>query len=219
MSEFKAKDFDKILYPVHKLKKGADIFESYPNLLDYPEFTESINKLSASTPIDKVFKYIVFIYDSKSPYVTQISDLTTRKIQAAKDVGFRTNHASGFSSSVVSMLNCQSDVINEIIIRYLRLQGKDITGMAVDQEVYYQLNRRVLRGLVGNEDEKDAQAKIKAQLSLEKDKMRIRLDETARNFLQQEVAQGLHDKLWEIAGEEAEHIKLTPEDYAQASND
>ena len=94
------------------------------------------------------------------------------------------------------------------------MQGKDVTGLAVDQEVYYQLNLRVLRGLTGNEDEKDAQAKVKAELSEKKNKMRERLEENARNFLEQEIAQGLHKKLWEIAENEAEHIKLTPEDYA-----
>ena len=215
MSDFKSKDFDNILYPVHTLKKGMDLFTQFPQLLDHQEFTKN---LPASTPIDKVFKYIVFVYDSKSPYVTQISDLTDRKIQAAKDAGFRTNHSHGFSDTVIKMLNCQIDSVNEMIIRYLRIQGKDITGLAVDQEVYYQLNLRVLRGLVGDEAEKDAQAKVKAQLSLDKDKMRIRLEENSRNFLEQEVAQGLHDKLWEIAGDEAEKIMLTPEDYASAED-
>lgn len=216
MSDFKSKDFENILYPVHTLKKSMDLFTEYHQLLDHKEFTKT---LPASTPIEKVFKYIVFVYDSKSPYVTQISDLTDRKIQAAKDSGFRTTHTNGFSDTVIKMLNCQIDPINEMIIRYLRMQGKDITGLAVDQEVYYQLNLRVLRGLVGDEAEKDAQAKIKAQLSLDKDKMRLRLEENSRNFLQQEVAQGLHDKLWEIAGDEAEKIKLTPEDYAEETDD
>lgn len=209
--EFKSKDFDNILYPVHTLKKGMDLFKVIPELLDYKEFTL---KRPASLPIDKVFKYIVYAYDKKSPYVTQISDLTERKIEAARDAGFRTTSQNGFSESVIMMLNCQIDSINEMIIRYLRMQGKDVTGLAVDQEVYYQLNLRVLRGLTGNEDEKDAQAKVKAELSEKKNKMRERLEENARNFLEQEIAQGLHKKLWEIAENEAEHIKLTPEDYA-----
>ena len=71
-----------------------------------------------------------------------------------------------------------------------------------------------MRGLTGSEDEKDAQASAKAVLSEKKDKMRSRLEENARDFLEQEVAQGFHKKLWEIAENEAEHIKLTPEDYA-----
>lgn len=211
MADFKSKDFDNILYPVHTLKKGMDLFSQFDELLNYKEFTE---KIPQSTPIERVFKYIVFAYDSKSPYVTQINDLTERKIEAAKDAGFRTTHEKGFSDTVVKILNCQNDKVNAMIIRYLRMQGKDITGLAVDQEVYYQLNLRVLRGLSGTEDDKDAQAKVKAELSEKKDKMRLRLEENARNFLEQEKAQGLHEKLWELAENEAEHIKLTPEDYA-----
>ena len=85
MADFKSKDFDNILYPVHTLKKGMDLFSQFDELLNYKEFTE---KIPQSTPIERVFKYIVFAYDSKSPYVTQINDLTERKIEAAKDAGF-----------------------------------------------------------------------------------------------------------------------------------
>lgn len=211
--EFRSKDFDNILYPVHTLpKKGVDLFKEFPELLDYKEFTLSTPE---SVPIDKVFKYIVYAYDSKSPYVTQIDNLQERKIQAAKDAGFSQQHKDGFSQSVIQILNCEHDHVNEMIIRYLRLQGKDITGLATDQEVYYRLNLRVIRGLQGTEDQKDAQAAEQAKLSEQKDKMRERLEENARNFLEQEVAQGLHRKLWEEAEREAEHIKLTPEDYAE----
>jgi len=44
--------------------------------------------------------------------------------------------------------------------------------------------------------------------------LRTRLQDNARDFLENEAAQGLHKKLWEIAENEAEHIRLTPEDYA-----
>jgi hypothetical protein len=161
-----------------------------------------------------LFKYIVFAYDSKSPYVTQIDNLKERKIQAAIDAGFTTSHSRGFSDTVIMMLNCQIEAVNAMIIRYLRIQGKDITGLAVDQEVYYELNLRVLRKLAGDETEKDAQAKAKAALSLDKDKMRIRLEENARSFLEQETAQGLHETLWKLAEDEIVNIQLTPEDYA-----
>lgn len=211
MAEFKSKDFENILYPVHTLKKGMDIFDILPELLDYKEFTLPI---PASIKREKLFTYIVYAYDSKSPYVTKIDNIKDRKIQAALDAGFRTTDAKGFTDSVLKMLNCENDNINEMIIRYLRIQGKDITGLAVDQEAYYQINLRIIRGLAGNDDEKDKQAEAKAKLSKQKDDMRLRLEENARNFLEQEIAIGLHKKLWELAEDEAEFIKLTPEDYA-----
>lgn len=211
MSEFKAQDFDDILFPVHSLKKGMDILEIFPSLKPYREFKLP---LPGAISLVKLFKFIVFAYDSKSPYVTQIDNLKERKIMAAKDAGFSTGHNTGFHSSVIDMLNCDNDSANEMIIRYLRIQGKDITGLAIDQEVYYQLNLRAIRGLSGTEDEKDKQVEVKAKLSETKDKLRVRIEDNARSFLQQETAQGLHRKLWEIAEDEAQHINLSAEDYA-----
>ena len=213
MVEFKPKDFDGLLYNVHALKKSMGIFDAYPDLLSHKEFAL---KVPASLPINKVFSYIVFVYDKKSPYVTLIDELRARKLQAALDCGFRTTHQRGFSDSVISMLNCENDNINEMIVRYLRLQGKDITGLAVDQEAYYQINLQIIKGIdkSKDDDEKTKLAKAKAELSKVSGEMRTRLETAARDFLEGEVAQGLHDKLWDLAENEAEYIKLTPEDYA-----
>jgi hypothetical protein len=211
MVEFKPRDFDSLLYKVHTLKKSVDIFDAFPELLDYKEFTL---KTPAPLPMNKVFPYIVYVYDKKSPYVTQIDDLKERKIQAAIDVGFRTTHQRGFSESVIKMLNCEYDNINSMIIRYLRLQGKDVTGLAVDQEAYYQINLQIIKGIAKDDEDKNKTAKDKAVLSKVAGEMRTRLEEDARNFLEGEEARGLRDKLWDLAENEAEHIKLTPEDYA-----
>ena len=211
MAEFKAKDFDGLLYNVTLVKKSVHIFEAFPTLLNHKEFGL---KLPSSLPIEKVFPYIVYVYDKKSPYVTLIDDLRERKIQAAKDAGFRVTSKKGFTDSVISMLNCEIDSVNEMIIRYLRMQGKDITGLAVDQETYYQINLQLIKGIEDDDEDKNKTAKAKAELSKTASEMRVRLEEDARNFLQEEVAKGLHDKLWDLAGEEAEYIKLTPEDYA-----
>jgi hypothetical protein len=212
MVEFKPKDFESLLYHVHTVKKSMDIFEAFPELLDYSEFTL---KTPASLPINKVLPYIIYVYDKKSPYVTQIDDLKERKIQAARDVGFRTTHQKGFSESAIKMLNCEYDNINSMIIRYLRLQGKDVTGLAVDQEAYYQINLQIIKGIEKTDDDKNKTAKDKAALSKVAGEMRTRLEEDSRNFLEGETAIKLQEKLWDLAENEAEHIKLTPEDYAE----
>jgi len=211
MVEFKPKDFDGLLYKVHALKQSMGIFDAYPDLLSHKEFRL---KVPSSLPINKVFSYIVYVYDKKSPYVTLIDDLRERKIQAALDCGFRTTHQRGFSESVIKMLNCEHDNINEMIIRYLRLQGKDITGLAVDQEAYYQINLQIIKGIDKDDEDKNKTAKSKAELSKVAGEMRGRLEIAARDFLEGEVAKTLHESLWDLAENEAEHIKLTPEDYA-----
>ena len=86
MVHFKNQDYKEILYPVHTLKMGVDIFDSFPKLLDYEEFGV---RLPASLPLDKVFKYIVYTYDQKSPFVRQIDDLIQRKKEAIQEAGYK----------------------------------------------------------------------------------------------------------------------------------
>lgn len=211
MVHFKKQDFNEILYPVHTLKKGMDLFETFPKLLDYKEFT---SRLPASLSISKVFTYIVYVYDKKSPFRVQIEDLKTRKIEAAREAGFSTHHEGGFSDSVKSILNCTNVIVNKMIIRYLRMQGKDFTGLVVDQESYYDILLQQLEGIKNDDDDPLLTAKKKAELSSKANEFRERLDSSARDFLEQEEARGLHDELWSLAEDEAKNIKITPEDYA-----
>jgi hypothetical protein len=211
MVHFKKQDYEEILYPVHTLKKGMDLFATFPKLLEHKEFQIS---LPASLNKEKVFTYIVYVYDKKSPFRTQIEDLRRRKIEAAMESGFSTSHNGGFSESVKGLLNCENTIINKMIIRYLRLQGKDFTGLVVDQEAYYQINLQQIEGISSTDNDALKTAKSKAELSKMATEYRERLDDSARNFLEQEEAIGLHNELWNLAEDEVKNIKLTPEDYA-----
>ncbi len=211
MVHFKPVDYKEILYPVHTLKKGMDIFNAFPKLLDYKEFGI---KLPGELSINKVFKYIVYAYDQKSPFVTQIDDLVLRKKEAVQEAGFMAKNNS-FSAVVKDMLNCENEKVNKMIIRYCRLQGKDFTNLMASQEAFYQINVQLLSNIqTDNNDDAVAVAKKKAELDKAADDFNGRLNEKARRFLTQETAQGLHDDLWSLAEDEALNINISPEDYA-----
>ncbi len=210
MVHFKNQDYKEILYPVHTLKMGVDIFDSFPKLLDYEEFGV---RLPASLPLDKVFKYIVYTYDQKSPFVLQIDDLIQRKKEAIQEAGFVARN-NIFPEAVKKILNCENEKINEMIIRYCRLQGKDFTNLVASQEAFYQINIQLLSNIKTDNDDAVEVAKKKAALDKAADEFNERLDEKARRFLTQETAQSLHNSLWSLAEDEALAIKVTPEDYA-----
>jgi hypothetical protein len=211
MVHFKPIDYKEILYPVHTLKKGMGIFESFPKLFDHDEFGVT---LPPTLPFDKVFRYIVYAYDQKSPFVTQIDDLITRKKEAVQEAGFIAKNNS-FSAVVKDMLNCENEKVNKMIIRYCRLQGKDFTNLMASQEAFYQINVQLLSNIqTDNNDDAVAVAKKKAELDKAADDFNERLNEKARRFLTQEIAQGLHDDLWSLAEDEALNINISPEDYA-----
>jgi len=211
MVHFKPIDYKEILYPVHTLKKGMGIFDAFPKLLDYEEFGV---RLPGELSINKVFKYIVYAYDQKSPFVTQIDDLIIRKKEAVQEAGFIAKNNS-FSAVVKDMLNCENEKVNKMIIRYCRLQGKDFTNLMASQEAFYQINVQLLSNIqTDNNDDAVAVAKKKAELDKAADDFNERLNEKARRFLTQEIAQGLHDDLWSLAEDEALNINISPEDYA-----
>lgn len=212
MVNFKSQDYKDILYPVHTLENGMDIFTAFPNLLDYEEFGV---RIPASIPISKVFKYIVYAYDQKSPFVLQIDDLIERKKEAAQEAGFTPVKAYTFHDAVKKMLNCENKDINSMIIRYCKFQGKDWANLVASQEAFYQINLQLLSNIKSETDDAIAFAKNKASLDKAADEFNERLNDKARKFLTQETAQGLHDDLWSLAEDEANSIQISPEDFAQ----
>ena len=211
MNHFKSQDFKDILYPVHTTTKGVDILSLFPKLNEYPEFNAI---LPTPLPLEKVFKYIVYAYDQKSPFFTQIDELRERKILAAQEAGFTSHHKKGFSHYVVKMLNCENSKVNKMIIRYCRFQGKEFTNLVASQEAFYQINLQLISNIISDDDDAIKFSQDKARLDELATKHAERLNDKARSFLSQETAQGLHDELWKLAEDEAENIMLTPEDYA-----
>jgi hypothetical protein len=209
MVQFKPQDFNEILYPVHTLKREDGVFDVFPKLLDFEEFG-----VPMTLPIDKVFKYIVYAYDQKSPYVLQIEDLIERKKEAVQAAGFSPQANQNFSAAVQKMLNCESKKINPMIIRYCRFQGKDWANLVASQEAFYQINQQLFSNIKSETDDAISFAKDKAALDKAADDFNKRLNEKARQFLTQETAKGLHDTLWSLAADEADNVQVTPEDFA-----
>ncbi len=186
MADFRSQDFKEILFPVHTLTMSMHLFDTFPNLLDYEEFGK---KLPPELPINKVFKYIVYVYDSRSPFYTQIEDLIERKKQAAKEVNFYLTEEGEFHPEVKAVLNCENKRVNAMILRYCRMQGKEFTNIVASTEAFYQINLKLLS------NDKDSDAKEKAALDDQATKMAKRLNDKVREFLRQETAKGLEEDL------------------------
>lgn len=204
---FKSQDFKDMLYPIHTLKKGEYVLNAFDQLMDYEEFRLE----NPPIPLDPLMRYIIYAYDQKSPFVTQIEDLVERKKQAMLEAGVVPGK-NGFNEKTKRVLNCEDGRSNKAIIRYCRLQGKDLTGLIASQEAFYQINLQLITNDPSDED-KLGTAEKKAKLDNLASQFNTRLDEKARSFLTQETANGLHKDLWSLADDEA-MINLTPEDYA-----
>jgi len=206
MADFRSQDFENLLFPVHTLTMSMNIFDTFPSLLDYDEFGK---KLPPEIPINKVFKYIVYVYDKKSPFYNQIDDIITRKKEAAKEVEFLLTEEGEFCSEVKSVLNCENKNVNAMILRYCRMQSKEFTNIVASNEAFYQINLQLLSNGEGGSDTKE-----KATLDKLATDMAERLDDKVRKFLSQENSKSIEKDLWVLAEDEAANIKISPEDYA-----
>lgn len=186
-----------------------DLLSLFPTLKEHQEFHV---QLPATIPLLKIFKYIVFTYDEKSPFFRQVEDLVERKKAAVLEAGFKVSKNGAFSESVRKVLNCEDGRVNRMIIRYCRMQGKDFTNLIASQEAFYQMNQELMKG-IGKDEDALAVAQSKARLDELVTKVNERLNEKARAFLSQEVAQGLHDQLWSMAESESANTLITPEDF------
>jgi len=205
MPDFRSQDFKNVLFPVHTITNSMNLYEMYPTVFDFNEFQV---QLHPGLSINRIFKYIVYVYDQGSPFYTQIDDLTERKKEAAKEAELKQVRGE-FTNETKAILNCENKKVNAMILRYCRIQGKEFANIVASNEAFYQLNLKLLSN---NPD--DGDAKEKAALDKSITDMAKRLNEKARAFLSQETAKGLKEDLWVLAEDEAANIMISPEDYA-----
>jgi hypothetical protein len=92
----------------------------------------------------KVLKYIIGVYDKKSPL--RNSDIMKTKKLAAELAGFKKT-SNRFERLVDAMMMCEIEQINAMIVRYITTQ-KDVTYQkyCILQEAYSRAGKEILDG-------------------------------------------------------------------------
>ena len=172
------KDFDKLLWQVHKIDLDRDnIFQKIPDISYYDEFSASIN-----LPINNVIAYIVYCYDMNSPIVRKYDNINRRKKLAAKKAGFDESDGV-FNSKVDSMLSGNDIVINGMILRYCRIQNNDDWGlMQTFREAMHKLEKKLIAP-----DDKSSEKDIIKNLTT----LRDELNNISKKFLVNDRTDGL----------------------------
>lgn len=88
---------------------------------DYEEFRLNFGNLQSRK--EEVLRYIIIMYDLKSPYRQMYPDHMDRKREAALRAGFALGVHKTFSNWVEDMLVGQNEEVNVAIVKYLMLFG------------------------------------------------------------------------------------------------
>lgn len=195
--QFHPREFQNLRYNVEKVPEGTTVISYYKDLGKIKEF-----KASAGEGIDndKVNRYVLLLYDHKSPYRTKYPDVLKRKVEVAHDLGFPVKENGDFESVIEDMLRGKNDVVNRKIVQFVRMHRNFKYSYLVSIEsAYYNLMLEIIGGETRN-------------ISKAKD-MRDDLEESLLELLNQDNNPMLKDAMLRYI--EEERLALRPEDIAK----
>lgn len=119
---------------------SPDFVKNFEDL--HPDFREDLylGKVSRYS----VFRYVVLMYDVESPYVIKYKDITTRRMQVAKDCNFPRNGIE-YDPEAERVVLGKNQRTNKVALRYMFLQNDiDFLQYQSYQIMYYKQLKNTL---------------------------------------------------------------------------
>ena len=127
-----------------RVPDGANIFEAYPVLKRYKIFTKSVGKAIDN---HKLMKWIMCVYDQATPYREKYNNVSKRKTEAARDVGFEVTDSGIFSTDVEQFMKGGNATVNAKIVEYVRRHRNfKYTYLVAMENSYYKIMDEVVAG-------------------------------------------------------------------------
>jgi hypothetical protein len=142
--QFHPKEFTQLRYNVEKIPEGTTVLQFFKELAKIREF-----KASAGEAIDndKVNRYVILMYDSKSPYRSKYHDVLKRKIEIVHDLAFKTLDDGSFESPVEDMLRGKNEIVNKKIVQFVRMHRSfKYSYLVAIESSYYNLMLEIIGG-------------------------------------------------------------------------
>lgn len=161
-----------------------NLFEEYPRLLEMLPRDSSDRTFTSDRDEEKMIRYVLALYDPKSPLVKDYPDLNTRKTAAAEVAGYDLEE----DKDVIDRLfRCDSEYLVEFIVTYLRqiVQSRSWASITADEQTYWEFVSRMLLPINRtNKDKDDVSAvALKTKLGEDKENIAERLDRNWNKFL------------------------------------
>lgn len=201
--EFSKNDFARLQYNVYDLPEDKEVLEHWKELKRFPEFT---TKNLTGINRDKVMRYIILVYDKRSPLLSQ-KNLSLRKKTAAELAGFEKNEAGLFQDSVMAMINLENKHIARMIIRYARIQSDTKYALLVaGMEALYE---NLIKISATGKDEDVIDSAEKSKLFEQSEKMGEKLERMADELFNNDLE--LMSEADQVGEEENGRISSYPE--------
>jgi len=211
MEPDKLKDFDKLYFPLHRLKPGDDPFEKIPQLGIYPEFR--LKLIEEATPLSsmilnrtRVLQFVAYVYDINSPLI-EFSKIMERRVQAAKLAEFGKDPKAKdnkFTRHYEDVILYKNKAVNQMALRYCFVQKSPTHAIVMTymEQLFDELSLLKMT----------AEPKDRATIRGNIDAYRKGIEESSLYLLSGDNAEAMYIELMENI--ENELLNLTPEDIA-----
>ena len=195
--KFEDKDFKGLTWNIHGADEKAKITELIPTIKLYNEF-KGLKDI-------RVIKYIVYLYDSKTPFKS-IDNFTTRKKQAAELAGFKVDDKGNYQDKYDKIISGKDKQVNKMAIRYCRIQrSPQFAKLVIFEESYY-------NELLILKDDDGLKAADREKTLKNINTMASQIEELTGRFLSGDDNPVMKMELFDEI--ENEELQLTPEDIA-----
>lgn len=216
IEEFSKEDFIKLAFPIHLMEEGELVLEKFPRLKNvFKNIIIMDGDKVVDIDINKVIKYIIFVYDKGSPLLTKFESLVTRKVTGAALAGF--DHTNEFEKEVELMMKCKLSSINNMIIGYCRLMRSRLFSLIVaSNESFHNTLQELMNYKVSKEDVL-GDNKQKMDLVERAKKTFDNIDSWSSELLSKDTNTDLQDTLYTIVDES--DLQLSPEENSRGDEE
>jgi len=209
-------DFDGLRFRVDKiLTKDYDPIQKFPELAIYPEFSDEIVG-ELKKDLGKIFTYIVYTYDYKSPFVIYSDNIIKRKKEALENSGFGWSRQTGkYSAIAEDMITCKNKAINLMVIRYCRiLRNNDWMTLVGFEEALARQIAEMTSGMThkdGKEVELTPEQHARTINNVKT--LRNEIKELTSDFFSKDTNESLKESIYDSI--ELDDLNITPEQIAK----
>jgi hypothetical protein len=136
--------------------------ESFKNCLFNPLVKDLTGKYPALIPLlpkgengEKILKYILFLYDPKSPLIKDSRNIKTRKQEAARLAGFDLQKDTDFLDSLYSFKNKEAAAKTVLFLKEF-IHNRTWSMIVSHEQTFYEYNERLMKPV---EDDKETKEK------------------------------------------------------------
>jgi len=194
-SQFPLVQLDNMWINPFRVPSDSDIFIEHPILKKYKIFSKRIKGIDQQ----KLMKWIMCVYDQGSPYREKYSNVSKRKTEAARDIGFQLTDGGLFEENVEGFMKGLNATVNAKVVEFVRRHRSfKFSYLTALESSYYKIMEEVESGNV---------VRIKELRSMQEE-----MESTMIEILNQDDSHIMSDTVLRYI--EEERLSLRPEEVA-----